>query len=365
MTLVSIVGDFDSSVLPLFYEFKDRIDKHIIIYDDFKNDVVHAKRIIAGTTKFIQQNDLNIRSYAIKMDEDSMTAVHKVADILKGYEENAEKLYINITDGLANVGVVLSNIFLPLGSKIITYDRYDNEYNLLKQDEMLTCKVEKCLPIKEHFLLKNIVVDEVNDKEYPLKHKNLIMKIFEQHHEQYQEFVYQIMQINPQLQKHHNIIELLSPLGITHDNIKTNQMFITGTLFEYYIFLKVHNLGYDDIEIGVKVKEYYNEADFIPNEFDIFMMKDNHLHMIECKFQKKPKLDELVYKYMALKTVIDEDSKIMIVTAHPKYKQDLEHSDTLHHLPHKRARQNKIFLLGNPMKRKDEFVFEVERFFGL
>ena len=365
MTLVSIVGDFYSSVIPIFYEFKDRIDKHIIIYDDFKNDVTQAKNIINGTTKYIKENNLPIRSYSIKMDEDSLKALHEVAEILKGYESDTEKLYINITDGLANIGVLLSSIFLPLGSNIVTYDRFDNEYNLLTKDNMLTCKVEKCMSIKEHFALKNIEVAEINDKKIALKHKDLILKIFENHNTEFKRFANEIMKPEPKWHEHTNILTLLEPFDLHQDNIKENQMFITGGLFEYYIFLKIHKLGFDDIEVGVKVRQYYNEEGFIPNEFDIFIMKDNHLHMIECKYTDKIKLDALVYKYMALKNLIDEDSKIIMITAHPEYKPNLYEDNTLAHLAHKRARENRMLLLGNPIKKKDEFVFEVERFFEL
>ena len=38
MTLVSIVGDFYSNVLPIFYHFKDDIKNYIIIYDDYRQD---------------------------------------------------------------------------------------------------------------------------------------------------------------------------------------------------------------------------------------------------------------------------------------------------------------------------------------
>ena len=71
MTLVSIVGDFYSSVLPLFYEFSPRIKKYIIVYDDFKADVEHARNIFDGTQKFIKEYDFSIETYTVQIDEDS------------------------------------------------------------------------------------------------------------------------------------------------------------------------------------------------------------------------------------------------------------------------------------------------------
>ncbi len=109
MVLVSIVGDFYSSVLPIFYEYKEKITKHIIIHDDFKNDEVHARKIINGTCRFIEKNNLDIKSFVIKLDEDSYKAIRQVADLLRGHIADSNELLINVTDGLANIGIVLSS----------------------------------------------------------------------------------------------------------------------------------------------------------------------------------------------------------------------------------------------------------------
>jgi hypothetical protein len=52
MTLVSIVGDFFSSVAPVFYEFKDSIDTHIIISDDSKRDDRLARKFEKGVNNY-------------------------------------------------------------------------------------------------------------------------------------------------------------------------------------------------------------------------------------------------------------------------------------------------------------------------
>ena len=363
MTLVSIIGDFSSSVLPIFYEFKDKIDTHVIIYDDFKNDVLHARKIIEGTTEFIKKYNLPIKSYSVKIDEDSLDALHKVANIIDDYVQSDEEIYINVTDGLANVGVVFSNVFLPRGSKIITYDRYDNEYNVLSKEKMLKHKVQSCTPIQDHFLLKNIHIANISDKSFALKHQEAIIELFEQNHIEFKKFANHIMKNSqPSLKDFTHIAKLIKSMGFNERNLKENQMLISGGLFEYYIFLKVKDLNHDDIEIGVSVKQYYNDSHFIPNEFDILIMRDNHLHMIECKFTKNVSLDNLVYKYMALKSLLDDDSKIIMVTAHELFKPNLLGANSLEHLPHKRAKENKMLLLGNPLEQIDEFIKEVQRF---
>ena len=366
MILVSIVGDFYSSVLPIFYEFKDRIHTHIIIYDDFKNDVVHAGKIINGTLDFAKKHSLNIQSYAVKMDEDSFEAIHKLVKIIDTYVTNDEELIINITDGLANIGVILSNAFLPRGSKILTYDRYDNEYNILTKDTMQKHKILSCTPIREHFLLKNIHIDAINDKQFALTHEAAIIHLFENHASELKNFANYLMKTKvPSFKNYHLLLKPLTAMGVHDANMKEKQMFITGGLFEYYIFLKIKDLIYDDIEIGVSVKHYYDATNFIPNEFDILIMRDNHLHMIECKFTKNVSLDGLVYKYMALQNLLDDDSKIIMVTGHEQFKPNLAGANTLEHLPHKRAKISRMLLLGNPLEQIDNFVEEVKNFLAL
>ena len=82
MILVSVVGDFHSSILPVFYNFKDEISKHVLIYDDAKRDVLNAKGINKGITKFIKKNNLNILELNYKLDEDSMQSLQRCAEYI-------------------------------------------------------------------------------------------------------------------------------------------------------------------------------------------------------------------------------------------------------------------------------------------
>jgi hypothetical protein len=228
---------------------------------------------------------------------------------------------------------------------------------------MLKYKVQSSTPIQDHFLLKNIHLANINDKNFALRHQKAIIRLFEQNHQEFKNFANHVMKdIEPSLKNFSNIAKLIKSIGLNNKNLKENQMLITGGLFEYYIFLKIKDLNHDDIEIGVSVKQYYNEINFIPNEFDILIMRDNHLHMIECKFTKNVSLDALVYKYMALQNLLDDDSKIIMLTGHDKFKPNLKTPNSLENLPHKRAKISRMLLLGNPMQQIDEFIKEVQRF---
>jgi len=43
MTLISILGDFHSSILPITFEFKEAITKHVVVYDDARADMENLK----------------------------------------------------------------------------------------------------------------------------------------------------------------------------------------------------------------------------------------------------------------------------------------------------------------------------------
>ena len=123
-------------------------------------------------------------------------------------------------------------------------------------------------------------------------------------------------------------------------------------------------MDYDDIEIGMEVfKQYKNSS--IKNEFDILIMKNNHLHMIECKFKNSIKIDELVYKYMALASTIDEDGKMAIVTKKsPRYNDEIDMHKTKG-LPYKRGRLSNIYFYGNVHNNKHKFQKEIKKLFDI
>ena len=341
MILVSIIGDFYSSVLPIFYEYKDKLTKHIIIYDDFKNDFISAKKVINGTTSFIKQKELAIETFSIKIDEDSFDAITKVIEILKSYTENYEDFYINITDGLANIGVLLSNEFLPRGSKVLTYDRYDNEYNLLTKDTMQTYKMKTSIPIKEHLLLKDIEILSIEGSHIAEKYPKDLNILFEKYEAD------RFMYINSNESNNH---------------FKKIQ---TGFLYEQYIFNLIKGLDYDDILLGVKIKDKRLDDIYLINEYDILIMKNNHLHMIECKYLKTLDTTALLYKLDSVRESLDEDANIFIITNFDDYNNIHGLSNSQIGPGYKRAFAKKIFLRGSPRKHIDTFVREIDKTFAL
>jgi len=362
MTLVSIIGDFHSSILPIFYHYRKELKKHIIIYDDFKYDIKEAQKLIRGIKRFCKNENLDIKTLTHTIDEDRYKAIQDTIKFIDTNTKRKDKLLLNCTDGLANVNILLSQYFLPLNSQIISYDRFDNHCNIITKNSMKTEKLSNVIPIKDHFMLKDIKIDAIESKFFAKKYQKEILAIFEKYEDEFKEFAnYVFKSKKPDLtnKKFKNINKLISKIGIK--DIKSEQKLITGGLFEYYIYLKIKDLDFDDIQLGVQVKQYIDDSNFIPNEFDILIMKENHLHMIECKYSNRIKLDQLVYKYMALKNIIDDDGKIVMITAYEEFNPNFNTSEPTQFLPHKRAMENKMLLLGDPLKDITQFVKTIKK----
>ena len=228
---------------------------------------------------------------------------------------------------------------------------------------MKSYDIKSKITIKEHFLLKGLEIESMEDKSFAHKHQSQIKELFQIYYDEFEIMKSDMFKRSTKHKsKYLRTSQIINSLGL--DTVR-NYKDITGGLFEYYVYLLIKDLGFDDIEIGVKINQYFNDKSKVSNEFDILIMKDNHLHMIECKFTKNIKMQDLVYKYASLINLIDDDGKMMILTNHNSYKNDLynDNKNVLQH--HKRALMNKILIRGNIIKNRNEFLEEVQNYFGL
>ncbi len=349
MVLVSIIGDFYSSVLPVFYEFKESITKHIIIYDNFKNDTIAANKIINGTRNFNKRHNLNIQTIPRKIDEDSYRAINEAIKYVANEVNDPKELYINITDGLANIGLFFSEFFLPKGAKVLTYDRFDNEYNLLSSSTMHKYTIKNSMPIKEHLMLKDIEILSMQDTRFAHENEEKIAKYFERYEGDGKMYAQEFG---------------------TNDELLNRR---SGELYEYYIYNLVRRLNVDDIAVGVKIKDRYGMLDF-ENELDIIIQKNNHMHTIECKYIKnfsptsaharEQGVGDILYKLDSVRQSLDEDANVFIVTNSEHYDDSSQPVKELNTL-HKRSLVKKVFLRGSPVAHTRQFIKDVDRLFGL
>lgn len=360
MLLVSIVGDFHSSIFPIYNEFKDKIQHHLVVDDDAFNERHKHRKIVASLKKFNAKYNLKFITQEFKIDEDSLQSIEDLIDYIQNLELDPQKIYINITDGLANIGIALAAKLLPQGVKFISYDMYENSYNITTQESIENYKVKESLSIEDHFLLKGLEITQKGDKEFAEKYCREILELFNNYSKEMELLNKDITHQNSRHKEHYpRALQLVKSMGF---DIVRDAPLITGGLFEYYIYLLIKDMGFNDIEIGVKVRQPLSDAVGIENEFDILLMKENHLHMIECKFRKMKKRD-IVYKYASLINLIDDDSVMMILTNDDVYSHDIYNAQRIELSDYRRAFLNRIALRGSVIKHKQLFFDEIQTLF--
>lgn len=368
MLLVSIVGDFHSSIFPLYNELKEEIRHHIVVDDDAFNERRKHKQIVKSLQNFNEKYNLDITTEAFTIDEDSLPSIEKLIKRIEELSPNLEDVYINITDGLANIGIALAARLLPKGVKFLSYDMYENSYNVTTQEDIKTFHLQKSLSIEDHFLLKGFKIQKQNKegKEFAHKHQPQILELFNTYENEMEPLKKDISKNTPiNIHEYPRALQLVKNMGF---DIEKDIPKITGGLFEYYVYLLIKDLGFDDIEIGVKIEQPFYDKDIkIENEFDILLMKNNHLHIIECKFKELKHQDRqnIVYKYISLIDLVDDDSKMMIVTNEETYRQDIfDEMNKMNGISdHRRAFLNRIYLRGSVIKNRELFLDEIRTLF--
>jgi len=358
MVLVSILGDFHSSIIPISYEFRDKITHHIIVYDDAKSDIKEASRVIQGQ-KSLRELDSSVK-FEIKpiiIDEDDYYSISGCIQKIQNIANSYDDIYINTTDGLSSIAIVLSNHFLDIGSKVIAYDRYDNTYNLHTSNGMQKHTIQNNLDIKTHLTMKGYRLQEQISKNTLEFNKPYIYKLMSDttRYKEFSDLLYG--QRLDDIAGYTDIKTNLKTIGYTQ------QHKIQGAVFEEYIYniIKDH-FDFDDIQIGLKVEF----DDDVENEFDILMIKNNHLHTIECKFVNKLDGEHYVYKTYAIKDYLDDDGRAMILSIGANNKtisKSGRKSVQFNRGDKARAKYTQIKLHQSKEFNKDRFLQEIKEWF--
>ena len=371
MILVTLLGDDLNYINPVFFEFKDKVKKHILIYDDAPHEEFRAKQLQNGLKKFVKSKNLNTELHNIKIDEDSKTDMLKVYEQIKALKDDST-IYLNSTQGYASTSFILSNIVLKDGGKIINYDLIDNEYNLIEGENFTTHKVQNSMNLDEYMIMMNykIVAEQTNHH-----NKQNILKLFNNYTKfdkvktalvrQDKEFAYTL---------YRDVLEILESFGIvdeTHKIIPSKQMELQGSLFEEYVFFLCKSLVFDDIKMGVKIdfdqlNDNSTQQEHILNEFDILMIKNNKIFTIECKLSNNLEGLELVYKYDAIMDYFGADTKAILLNISKKEKKkylNSKRSDTFNRSSIRRAISSNMHIYHENILEPVKFTNLVTNFF--
>lgn len=349
MVLVSILGDFHSSILPIFYKFKEQIAKHILIYDDSEHDTKQLKKILKGQDFFLANYEtqdgrkLNFEILPIKVKEDSFESIQECYKEIIQQSKDPKNIFLNSNDGLTSITLVLKNQLLELGSNIIVYDRYANTYNLHSKNSMSKHKVGKIIDIKNHLRLKGYDLISFTNR-FTLERRKPLIKEITQNLSQFKNFANTYTRTESSKGFYKGLIQQMG---------ENKEQFVKGSIFEEYIYWLIKdNFDVDDIMTGVIVQF---DKD-VNNEIDILIMKDNHLHTIECKFTDNFKTSEYLYKTDSIINYIDDDSKGMILSVGNK---NIGHQDLA------RAKNDNINFYAVKEFDKIDFLSKVKSWFNV
>jgi hypothetical protein len=312
MVLVSILGDFHSSILPIFFEFKEKLTHHIILHDDSKYDQNQLNAILKGQSHFITHYEgengetlVNCKLVPLKVNEDSYQSIIQIFDKIKNSSPNPSDIFLNATDGLSSIGIILSSKLLELGSNVIVYDRFANTYNLHTKDTMQKKQIHHNIDIKNHLILKGYNLLSFTNK-FELKNRKEQVLQLSSDLARFKKFSQKYPNVSSEYQDLVNILNTIT-------NIEEHRRgyFLQGVVFEEYIYWLIKdNFEFDDVMTSVSVEFDH----MFTNEFDILMIKNNHLHTIECKFTGHVDGEHFVYKIDSTRDYLDDDGKAMILS---------------------------------------------------
>jgi hypothetical protein len=356
MILVSILGDFHSSIFPVMNKFKDEIKTHVLLYDKNDHMLQKAQRYLNGIENFREKYSLQFDSKSHRIDEYSQLSIESLEKIFKLYTDNFENLYVNVTDGLASINTLLTLKLVPLGARMIAYDKFDNQGSIITNKKVEKLTIVRSLSIQDHFLLRGIRLEPSTDKTILAKYKNEIQRLFREDFTRFNKLRkkgYNHLQDNEHDKIAQTMLELVEAF-----NAQNKESFITGGLYELYIASLLLDTDIDDVDVGVKI---YDKDENL-NEFDVLFIKDNHLHMIECKMTKNIDIKELIYQYISLKDLLDNDGKMAILTQN-QHDYKLANTIKQKHQLFQRAATNDILVRGSVFENEDKFYKDLEKFF--
>ena len=341
MILVSLISNEKAANIPLLYEFKNRVKKHILIYDIADSEI--AKDIREGLINLKKKYNLKYKIKMVAIDEDEKKFFKKTYEILK---KEKNKLFLNLPQADSALTIIISSFILKLKGVVFSYDKFENNYNIIGKD-FKTNKIKNNLNLEDYMILMNYKVEK-KTKDDILYKKDYIQKITSSKYFYFLRTLVAYDQLK--ISKIKNPMKKWLKEIKAIDNGKINKHIFLGEIFEERMFWRLNEFDVDDIWMNVKVTTEEIKKEKLNNEFDILMIKDNHIITVEVKYGKMNiKADELIYKEDSRMDFFGEDTKGIIF--HISNKKTFSTNNIL------RAKENNIKVI-NLKFIEDDFSLE-------
>ncbi|SFV51998.1 hypothetical protein MNB_SM-7-1194 [hydrothermal vent metagenome] len=357
MTLVTVINKDLNTLIPIIHEFKDKIEKHILIYDEANLE----KELVSRAKKGIKKISPDIKIELLKIDEDNKNDMIKIKKKL----DKERDLYLNATDSDISLVVLISGYILNRDGFVLSYDKFDNTYNKICKSGFKNYSIKNNLKLDDYFRYMGYKkIDEKRTKNI-YKYSSQISYIFKSSQKFF--FNHHILKKERIKKLDKAFKEALIGLGIIDKKlhyIQEKKSF--GSLFEEFVFLKLEKYNFDDIKIGVEI--LFDEELNILNELDILAIKNNHIYVIECKLGSMFNSNEVIYKLDSILENFGEDAKGLIVNIQP----DLDYFNNQNSLKklfssnaYSRANYNNIAIYNDYIFNDNAFDELIREFFNI
>ncbi|MDR2152239.1 MAG: DUF1887 family protein [Helicobacteraceae bacterium] len=369
MVLVSLLGDFDSSILPVFFEYKSDITVHVLVYCGGEREDKKAFRIARGLNALRAKYRLKCTLREIRLEKSDLESILKLSISLAQFAP-PDHLFLNVSDGEADIAILLAKEILDIDAKLLIYGRYSNDLSVLTANGLKKAPLKHNMNIDDHIISKGYQLIEAKSKSDLERRKPFAQEITNNFalFQKYRKRIMEGKEINEEL--YGAIIRPLYKIGAVNRRGKPENInYILGELFEEQIYHIVSRLDFDDVISGAKVRYETINGVTIQNEFDVLMIKNNHLYIIECKFRDRVDGENLIYKYDALLEQMDADGKVMIINvASTENKEALKRGKRIHRNFEKgalsRAQLNNILIYYEPTLDTLKLTAMMRRFFN-
>lgn len=337
--LVSLISE---QVVPnLQFILEKQVDQHIFI-------TTHKMKK-KGFDKWLLK--------ASKINEENIT-IHEISafdynEIFNKLKANIEPRYrylVNITGGTKIMTLAVYDFFKDWNSEIY-YLTGDNNYIKLWPDQNITPqKLESTVNLELYLQAYGFTV----------RHKGKPIRSFRDNEKVLDYFLNNGNKINQEvlaiLREHRDkglknidtlqgIQEFLDQIDFKPNTVgkltKYEVRYLTGEWLEEYMYqLIIEKEGVREENIGMGWQLYKNTENFKApnNEFDVLFMKDNKLHLLECKtslytdvVKKRTIINDTIYKSDSLRNKMGLFTKTYIITLDDlsveKFKASLERAD--------------------------------------
>ncbi len=376
MTLLSIIGEDVSRIIPVLHAYKDQIKHHILLCDDDLANHERAKELQKGMQNFSAKHSLGWYTKIITTDEDSASDIKESASTQ--FSDEAD-LWLNVTDGYPAMTVLLSDLIRKEGGNVLSYDHFDNDLHIIGSDgNMETKPLPTKMDLDAYMTLLNYKMEKKNKNDL-MPRKQYIMNLYknEKKFVKVRKALLNLYHGNIDgydFSEYSSVLTDLRALNVIGQEnritSKTKQM-IEGDLLEEYLFWLCEALHFDDIALGAEIdfddpKREASEYRRVTNEFDVLMIHNNRIYTVECKFKNDLSGRDMIYKYDAIIDYFGNASKAIIANISNKYKEDyigMKQSDNFSHSSLRRARMSGISVYHESQVDVIKFQNLVQNFF--